>query len=76
MARETPPGFMWTEILLPFADGGELFAKGETACVEEWRGKYFCDNGWAKDMDGKYSTATPNRGMIIIRPDNLTTKYG
>lgn len=49
---------MIVEMLEDVLHGRETFAKGEHRRVSDEDGKFFCGNGWAKDLDGQVETAT------------------
>lgn len=50
--------------------------KGDVLTVTDAFGQHLCNRGWAKDTEGKYSSAPFAPGAARVSPDPLTTKGG
>lgn len=47
---------MRIELLETVLHDGLRFDEGDVRTVNDITGGYFCENGWAKDLDGKVAT--------------------
>ena len=63
---------MRIEILETIKEGRDEFVKDDIRTVSDELGKYFCDNGWARDVTGQANTAERETAEVSITPDNVT----
>lgn len=75
------PEKMRIEVIEPesFKHAGDQFDYEDIRTVPAVTGKYFCDNGWARDLSGKYPTAerdTKRKVMLSPEAIKLTNSVG
>jgi len=56
---------MKVEVLEDFMHDGQRFAAGETRVVDDALGAYFCEAGWAIDVDGVVATAPRDVHRVV-----------
>lgn len=69
---------MKIEALEKFMHGWDVFEQGDIRTVDAEHGAYFCNCGWAKDVDGKVETGKRDTTTVTLAPDNAVhaTKAG
>lgn len=73
------PEKMRIEVIEPFKHDGDQFDFEDVRTVPAAVGKYFCDNGWARDLSGKHPTAerdTKRKVMLSPEAIKLTNSVG
>lgn len=63
---------MKLEILETIKHGRDVFEAGEVRVVDDATGAYFCDMGWAKDVDGAVETKARDPRAVKVVPDSVT----
>ena len=66
---------MKIEALSTFLDGRERFEKGDIRTVDDAKGAYFVENGWAKDITSDTVTA-PFVGDTDLAIQNVNLATG
>lgn len=66
---------MKIEALSTFLDGRERFEKGDIRTVDDVKGAYFIDNGWAKDITSD-AAAAPFVGVTDLAIQNVNLATG
>lgn len=56
---------MKIEILEKIQHGRDVFEPGDIRTVPDTLGAYFCNCGWAKDVDGKTPTGTRDVNRVV-----------
>ena len=62
---------MRIEALTEFLHGRERYMQGDVRTVADDLGAYFCQCGWAKDLDGNVETGNPGPTDVILAPDSV-----
>lgn len=62
---------MRVEALTRFKHGRETWEHGDIRTVADDLGTYFCDCGWAKDLDGNIPTGSPGPTDVILTPASV-----
>lgn len=58
---------MRVEMLELVKHDGQIFEAGEVRVVSDALGGYFCELGWAKDLDGQYPTGERRTQGVSVR---------
>lgn len=67
---------MKIEMLETVKHAGDTYPAEDQRTVDDEIGRYFCDNGWARDMSGEYPTAERDiSGQRVVHPDNALSGH-
>jgi len=62
---------MKIEILEKVMHEREVFEEGDMRTVPDELGRYFCECGWAKDVDGGVETGKRDVNAVVLTPDSV-----
>ena len=57
---------MKIEVIELFLDGKDRFEPTDIRTVDDERGAYFVNNGWAKDLSGEVATGAPGANADLV----------
>lgn len=63
---------MKIECTTTFLDGRDRFENGDIRTVNDERGAYFVEQGWARDLSGVVQTGTPAEGPVTLDTHDST----
>ena len=63
---------MKVEILKEFKHNRDTYYVGEVVIIEDNVAKFWCDAGWAKDLEGNYATGNPGINDTILFVENVS----
>lgn len=70
---------LWFEVLADpwFLEGRTKYFKGERCKAPAEEVRYFCEQGWAKELSGQVPTSAPHAGEAALAiPDTIQGQKG
>lgn len=69
---------MKVKMLEKVLHGRDIFEKDDIRSIPDELGAYFCNCGWAEDIDGNMATSARDTKKVILAPNNAvhSTKVG